>query len=102
MATTTNKKNQEKLAMKARKMRADGKTYQQIAMSLGYNSESSVRNLLKKYPEKKKSETTVVMTIEATFILKDGQTPDSINISDICSAADNVNLKKMQVFDKDE
>ena len=101
MATTTNKKNQEKLAMKARKMRADGKTYQQIAMSLGYNSESSVRNLLKKYPEKK-NETTVVMTIEATFILKDGQTPDSINISDICPTADNVNLKKMQVFDKDE
>lgn len=101
MATTTNQKNQEKLAKKARKMRADGKTYQQIAMSLGYNSESSVRKLLKRYPEKK-SETTVVMTIEATFILKDGQTPDSINLTDICPTADNVNLKKMQVFDKDE
>lgn len=95
-------KNQEKMAEKARKMRADGKTYQEIAMSLGYNSESSVRTLLKKYPEKKKSETTVVMTIEATIILKDGQTPESINIDDICPTADNVNLKKMQVFEKDE
>ena len=102
MATMKNQKNQEKMAEKARKMRADGKTYQEIAMSLGYNSESSVRTLLKKYPEKKKSETTVVMTIEATFVLRDGQTPDSINISDICPAADNVNLKKMQVFEKDE
>ena len=44
-------KNQEKMAEKARKMRADGKTYQEIAMSLGYNSESSVRTLLKKYPD---------------------------------------------------
>ena len=49
-----------------------------------------------------KKETTVVMTIEATFILKAGQTPDSINLTDICPIADNVNLKKMQVFEKDE
>ena len=42
------------------------------------------------------------MTIEATFILKAGQTPDSINLTDICPTADNVNLKKMQVFEKDE
>jgi len=57
----------------------------------------------KKAPVKKtKKETTVVMTIEATFILKAGQTPDSINLTDICPTADNVNLKKMQVFDKDE
>lgn len=98
---TTTKMSTEKKVEKARKMRADGKSYQEIAMSLGYSSESSVRNLLKKYPEKK-NETTVVMTIEATFILKDGQTPDSINISDICPTADNVNLKKMQVFEKDE
>ena len=57
----------------------------------------------KKAPVKKtKKETTVVMTIEATFILKAGQTPDSINLTDICPTADNVNLKKMQVFEKDE
>lgn len=57
----------------------------------------------KKAPIKKtKKETTVVMTIEATFILKAGQTPDSINLTDICPTADNVNLKKMQVFEKDE
>ena len=57
----------------------------------------------KKTPVKKtKKETTVVMTIEATFILKAGQTPDSINLTDICPTADNVNLKKMQVFEKDE
>lgn len=57
----------------------------------------------KKTPVKKpKKETTVVMTIEATFILKAGQTPDSINLTDICPNADNVNLKKMQVFEKDE
>ncbi len=57
----------------------------------------------KKAPVKKtKKETTVVMTIEATFILKAGQTPDSINLTDICPTADNVTLKKMQVFEKDE
>ena len=57
----------------------------------------------KKAPVKKtKKETTVVMTIEATFILKAGQTPDSINLTDICPTADNVSLKKMQVFEKDE
>jgi transposase len=103
MKTTKNQeiKNPEKMAAKARKMRANGKSYQEIAMSLGYSSESSVRRLLKKYPEKK-SETTVVMTIEATFILKDGQTADSINLTDICPTADKVDLKKMQVFEKDE
>lgn len=94
-------KNPEKMAEKARKMRKTGKSYQEIAMSLGYRSESSIRKLLQRYPEKK-SETTVVMTIEATFILKDGQTPDSINLTDICPAADKVDLKKMQVFEKDE
>lgn len=52
--------------------------------------------------KKTKKETTVVMTIEATFVLKAGQTPDSINLTDICPSADNVNLKKMQVFEKDE
>lgn len=57
----------------------------------------------KKTPVKKtKKETTVVMTIEATFILKAGQTPDSINLTDICPTADNITLKKMQVFEKDE
>lgn len=57
----------------------------------------------KKTPVKKtKKEKTVVMTIEATFILKAGQTPESINLTDICPTADNVNLKKMQVFEKDE
>ena len=57
----------------------------------------------KKAPVKKtKNETTDVMTIEATFILKAGQTPDSINLTDICPTADNVNLKKMQVFEKYE
>lgn len=57
----------------------------------------------KKAPVKKtKKETTVVMTIEATFILKAGQNPDSINLTDICPTADNVNLKKMRVFEKDE
>lgn len=95
MATT--KMTIEKKVEKARKMRADGKSYQEIAMSLGYSSESSVRKLLKQYPEKK-SETTVVMTIEATFILKDGKTADSIDISEICPDADKVDLKNMKVF----
>lgn len=49
----------------------------------------------KKAPVKKtKKETTVVMTIEATFILKAGQTPDSINLTDICPTADNVSLRR--------
>jgi len=57
----------------------------------------------KKAPVKRvKKETTVFMTIEATFILKAGQTPDSIDVTNICPAADNVNIKKMQVFEKDE
>lgn len=57
----------------------------------------------KKTPVKKtKKETTVVMTIEATFILKAGQTPDSINLTEICPSADHINMKKMQVFEKDE
>lgn len=64
---------------------------------------SAKKPATKKAPVKKtKKETTVVMTIEATFVLKAGQTPDSINLTDICPSADNVNLKKMQVFEKDE
>ncbi|MBO7449701.1 MAG: hypothetical protein J6U54_04970 [Clostridiales bacterium] len=84
-------------AEKAREMKAAGKTYQEIAMSLGYSSESSVRSLLKKFPEKK-NETTVIMTIETTFILRDGQEPSSISLTDICPDADKVDLKKMKVF----
>ena len=64
---------------------------------------TSTKPATKKAPVKKtKKETTVVMTIEATFILKAGQAPDSINLTDICPTADSVNLKKMQVFEKDE
>lgn len=100
MANTKNMEL-EKKAEKARKMRAAGKTLKEISMSLGYACESSVRALLKKYPDKK-AEQTVVMTIEATFILKNGKTADSIDISEICPDADNVNLKKMQVFERDE
>lgn len=66
-------------------------------------STAAKKPVTKKTPVKKtKKETTVVMTIEATFILKAGQTPDSINLTDICPTADNVSLKKMQVFEKDE
>jgi len=66
-------------------------------------SSTTKKPATKKAPVKKtKKETTVVMTIEATFILKAGQTPDSINLTEICPSADNINIKKMQVFEKDE
>lgn len=98
MATTkkeTTKKTTAKTTTKAASVKkATAKTATKTAAK---------KPVTKKAPVKKtKKETTVVMTIEAIFILKSGQTPESINLTDICPTADNVNLKKMQVFEKDE
>lgn len=98
---TTKKETAKTTAVKTEKKAPVKKTATTAKTAL--TKTAAKKPATKKAPVKKtKKETTVVMTIEATFILKAGQTPDSINLTDICPTADNVNLKKMQVFEKDE
>lgn len=55
--------------------------------------------------KKNKKETTVVMTIEATFIFKDGKVPegytDVIDLSGLVPDADKVDLKNIKVFERE-
>ena len=65
-------------------------------------------------PKKTKKEQTVVLTIQATYVLKgkDMINPDYQNAPDkfpidtidlnVCPGADKVDIKKIQVFEKDE
>ena len=65
-------------------------------------------------PKKTKKEQTVVLTIQATYVLKGGKmiNPDFQNAPDkfpidtidlnVCPGADKVDIKKIQVFEKDE
>ena len=65
-------------------------------------------------PKKTKKEQTVVLTIQATYVLKGGKmiNPDYQNAPDkfpidtidlnVCPGADKVDIKKIQVFEKDE
>lgn len=100
---TTKKETTKKTSTAKTKTNATAKKAPVKKAAATVKSTTTKKPATKKAPVKKtKKETTVVMTIEATFILKDGQTPDSINLNDICPTADNVTLKKMQVFEKDE
>lgn len=55
--------------------------------------------------KKNKKETTVVMTVEATFVFKDGKVPegytDAIDLTKICPEADKVDLKNIKVFERE-
>ena len=55
--------------------------------------------------KKTKKETTVVMTIEAAFVFKDGKVPegytDTIDLSSLVPDADKVDLKKIKVFKRE-
>ena len=103
MATTNTKKTETKETTKKAPAKKPATTAKAASTKTATKKPVTKKPATKKAPVKKtKKETTVVMTIEATFILKAGQTPDSIDVANICPAADNVNLKKMQVFEKDE
>lgn len=100
---TTKKETTKKTSTAKTKTNATAKKAPVKKADATVKSTTTKKPATKKAPVKKtKKETTVVMIIEATFILKAGQTPDSINLTDICPTADNVTLKKMQVFEKDE
>ena len=103
MATTTKKPAAKPAAKKTEtKKTAEKKMPAKTATKKPVAKKTDVKKPAAKKTAKK--ETTVVMLIEATFILKDGQVPtkDSINLTELCPTADKVDLKKMQVFPKDE
>ena len=58
-----------------------------------------------KAKKSKKQEQTVVMTIEATFILKDRtaeEYAEMVDVSELVPGADKVDIKNIKVFERDE
>ena len=76
-------------------------------------SETTKKTITKKPVKKTTKEQTVVLTIQATYILKDGQlinpdfakAPDKFPLNtidmNVCPGADKVDVKKIQVFERE-
>lgn len=67
-------------------------------------TETTKKSTTKKTAKKTVKEQTVVLTIQATYILKDGPSIDPKKMiidMGICPGADKVDLKKIQVFERD-
>lgn len=67
-------------------------------------SETTKKTTTKKPVKKTTKEQTVVLTIQATYILKDGPSIDPKKMiidMNICPGADKVDVKKIQVFERE-
>lgn len=77
-------------------------------------TETTKKTEIKKTDVKKEKTQTVVLTIQATYVLKDGKminpdfakAPDKFPLDSIdlnvCPGADKVDIKKLQVFETEE
>lgn len=64
----------------------------------------TTKKATKKPAKKTVKEQTVILTIQATYIVKDGQPVDPekmIIYLNVCPGADKVDIKKIQVFEKE-
>lgn len=64
----------------------------------------TTKKATKKPAKKTVKEQTVVLTIQATYIVKDGQPidPEKMIIDlNVCPGADKVDIKKIQVFERE-
>ena len=67
-------------------------------------TETAKKKTTKKPVKKTVKEQTVILTIQATYIVKDGQPvdPEKMVIDlNVCPGADKVDIKKIQVFERE-